>query len=201
MTEETAAPVEEPAAADVAEVEVEEEPRIPRERLNQETKKRKEAEKKLTDMQRRLDELEAAGLSETEQERKARERVERERDELKAERDQLAQDGQKARAESWITAAARDAGFEDAEDAVLRINAADIETAEDAERAVKRLAKAKPRLLAAEEPKLPGQVLANGRATTGKDDGKPKSAIDPEGEARGIADALKPFLNSWREVG
>lgn len=163
MSEVENAPVEEPNTPA-------EEPRIPRERLNQEAAKRKQAEKELTELRTRLEELEASGLSELEQAKKRAEALERRAAEAEERATQQENAVKQTRAENWLSAAATAAGFEDAEDAVLRIKTDDIESPEDAERAVKKLAKAKPRLLKTDDPQLPGRVLADGRTPQpGKD--------------------------------
>jgi hypothetical protein len=95
-----------------------------------------------------------------------------------------------SRAERFVIAAAKD--FVDADDAVRNVDLADIESADDAERAVKRVAKAKPHLLKGDEKPLPGRVLQDGQRTQG-DRQQPNRRVE---EARGLADELKKHLKT-----
>lgn len=147
-----------------------EEQHVPYDRFKKVNAQAKEAkdrakalETEMAELRSRLEERESAGLPELEQMKRQMSKLEERAARAEAERDQTKTEAQTLRAQGLIAAAARDANFEDPEDAVLRISANDIESPEDAERAVKRLAKAKPRLVKAEEPRLPGQVLKNGR--------------------------------------
>lgn len=170
-----------------------EEARIPRSRLNAEAKKRKAAEKELSELRQQMEELQSAGLPEVERERKAREKAEKELEQ----RVQEAVDEAKARAkaERLVLAAASRAGFDDPDD-VFRygdiVDISDIEDADQAERAVKRLAKAKPKLLKGEDKTLPGRVLQNGKPAAAERAGEFGEAQIAEAEQ--LAGELKRFL-------
>lgn len=194
-----AAPVEEPNTA--APSDEPEEPRIPRSRLNEESAKRKEAERQLAEMRARVEEIESAGLSEAEQAKKRAQQLEERLREAEKAAEERTAEAARVRAEQWISTAAATAGFEDPEDAVLRIKAGEIESPEDAERAVKRLLKnpKSQRFLKQEDPKLPGRVLENGRAPS-KGNPPATGAIDVDAESRMLADALKGFANRWHTV-
>lgn len=163
--------------------------------------KAKELERQVNDLRSQMEDRESAGLPELEQMKRQMAKLEQRAAEAEQERDQTRTEAQTIRAEGWISAAARDAGFEDPEDAVLRISAGDVESPEDAERAVKRLAKAKPRLLKAEEPQMPGQVIKNGTRTSPAQPGVPAGAqpgsafglISTADEAAAVSEALANF--------
>jgi colicin import membrane protein len=176
-----------------------EDQRVPYERFQQANKKAKEAadrakalEKQMSDLQAQMEERESAGLPELERERKAREAAEKRLAEAEQRAEETERKVHLANAQSWISKAAQDAGFEDSEDAILRVDASEIESPQDAERAVKRLAKEKPRLLKQEDRKLPGQVLKNGQPATPATD--PLKAADEE-----AARAMLTEINRLRE--
>lgn len=172
-------------------------------RLNKEGGKRKEAEKraselekKLADLTARLDEREAAGLPELERERKRAEQLEKRIQEAEQRAEQSERAVQRTQRERWIAAAAARENFVDPDDAARYLDIDDVEDADQAERAVKRLAKSKQHLVKPEDSGQPqiGRVLEGGKTTT-KQRGA-GSGIDPEGEATMIADALKKFVRN-----
>jgi hypothetical protein len=197
MTEETTA-VE--TTEEAKTTETTEDQRVPYERFQQANTKAKEAaerakaaEDAVKELRARLEEREAEGLPELERERKAREAAERRAQEAEKAREDATAQVARAAAERLVIAAAKD--FHDADDAVRNVTLDGIETADDAERAVKRVAKSKPHLLKGEEKPLPGKVLNNGQAT-------PKAGAGGQGginlteEAQQVSDALKDFLAS-----
>lgn len=155
----TTAPDEGAATTATPEVDVEKQAFL--ERLNKESAKRKDAEKRLAELEARLQEKETEGLPELERERKQREQLEKRLQDAEKAREASEQAIRTARAERWVTAAAKD--FTDPDDATRFVDLDGIESMEDAERAVKALAKRKQHLLKREETKLPGRVLENGR--------------------------------------
>lgn len=202
MSEETATT---PAATDevTPEATETEEQRVPYERFDQANKKAKAAdarakaaEKTAADLQAQIEARESAGLPEVEQLKKRLEAAEKraeEADTKAAEADTRLQETQKER---WITAAAKE--FADPDDVVAILQRqgklADIETAADAERAVKAVAKdpAKKHLLKTEETVLPGRVLKDGqRTTTEEQNGGPNLAE----EAQQLAEGLRQFAS------
>lgn len=151
------------------------EPRIPYERYQAAVERGKNAEKQLSEMQERLEELESRDKSELEKERAKREQFERQAQEMADRLTRVERSG-------WIRSAAADAGFDDPDDAVAFIAAGEIESADDAAKAVKTLAKRKPRLLR-EAPQTPpiGQVVANGQPVQAG--GQQQQELDPAGVA------------------
>lgn len=108
--------------------------------LNAERKQRRELEKSLNATSARLKELEDRDKSEVE---RASERVvsaERERDEARAE-------AAGVRREGWLLGAASSGGFIDPGDVTALLAGEEIESADDAKRAVTALAEAKPHLV------------------------------------------------------
>jgi hypothetical protein len=187
MSDETTGTVEETGAdKDAEKADVEKQAFL--ERLNKESGKRKDAEKRLAELEAKLAERETEGLPELERERKQREQLEKRLADAEKAREESEKAIHVARAERWVIAAAKD--FADPEDATRFVDLADIEDADQAERAVKRIAKAKPHLLKSEDRKLPGRVLENGRAA-GKDRGKDDAQYE---EAARLAADLKQFI-------
>ena len=192
MTEEAAAPAAETATTTTTTT-VEEDQRVPYERFDKVNKKAKEAaeratalEKQMADLKAQLDERESAGLPELEQTRKRLEQAEKRAaaaEKAAEERDHAVK---LSRAERLVISAAKD--FQDPEDATRFVGLADIEDADQAERAVKRIAKAKPHLLKAEDAKIPGKVLKDGRAVTAAT-ADPLRAADEEA-ARAMLDEI-----------
>lgn len=140
----------------------------------EERRKRQKAEREINQLTARLEELENRDKSELERERSKREQFERQATEASQRLERLERGG-------WIRSAAAAAGFDDPEDAVAFIASEDVETAADAEKAVARLAKRKPRLLRDTTPPQIGQVVQNGRQATQQQSGE--QAISPEAEA------------------
>ena len=162
--------------------------------------KAKQLERQITELQQSMEERESAGLPELEQMKRQMQKLEERAAAAERERDETKSEAQTIRAQGWISAAARDANFEDPEDAVLRISAADIESPEEAEREVKKLAKAKPRLVKQDDPALPGQVLRNGQPATPARQvpgtaapGSALGLISTEAEAEAVGEALAQF--------
>ncbi len=131
---------------------------VPYHRFKEANDRAKAASTQLTELQARLDEIENQGKSELERERSKRTEYEKQAGELSARIQNMERSG-------WIRTAALAAGFEDPDDAVAFISASSVESDADAEKAVKALAKRKPKLLRDEKPAPPqiGQVLQNGQ--------------------------------------
>jgi len=175
--------------------------RIPYERFEKVNKQAKDAkaaavaaEKRLVELTQRLEEREAAGMPELEQLKKRLEQTEKRAQEAEKSAEEKEQQVAQSRAERLVVSAAKN--FVDADDAVRFVDLSEIETVEDAERAVKRVAKAKPHLLKGPDKPLPGRVLENGRAVAPTVPGG--GMLDREAEANVIADGLKPFLDRWK---
>jgi hypothetical protein len=206
MSDEPATPVEDDPKADDGKP-PEDDQRVPYERFQKANKDAKEAkerakalEQKMADLQAQLEERATAGLPELERERKQREAIEKRLADAESRAEQAERDREHTRRERWVTDAAQELNFKNPRIAAKLIDSLDdIEDSDQALRAVKKLAKSDDYLLRSEDPKLPGKVLENGRRPA--DDGKPKSAIDTDAEARTIADALKNFTSNWTTVG
>jgi DNA repair exonuclease SbcCD ATPase subunit len=150
-----------------------EDQRVPYERFQKANQKAKEAaekatalEKQFQDLQRQLQEREDASLPELERERKRAEALEKRAAEAEK-RAAEAEGGVAAiRREQWLTAAATAEGFANpARAAQLVENLAGIEDADQAARAVRKLAKSDPYLIKAQDAPLPGRVLQDGKQT------------------------------------
>lgn len=169
MSEQTAptppaAPAEQPEARTV-----------PYDRFQQVNQQAREYKQQLEELGGRLQELEERDKSELERERSKREKTEQQNNEL-------AQRLERLEKSSWVRAAALDAKFDDPDDATAFINLGEIENAQDAEKAVKALAKRKPRLLRDESPAPQiGQVVQNGQPVTNGQPQQPE--IDPNAAA------------------
>ncbi len=166
-------------------------------KVNAQAKEAKQAaaemQKQMADLKAQMEERETAGLPELERERKRAEQLEKRATEAEARAEAQEKAATKASRERMVLAAASSVGFDEADDALRypeHVNLDEIESASDAERAVKRLAKARPKLLKADEPKLPGRVMQNGQPATAAKTG----GIDPFSEAQQLADGLKSFL-------
>lgn len=178
-------------------------------RLNGESRKRKEAEtrakaieKQLADLQSQMEEREQAGLPELERERKRAELLEKRIVEAEARAEQSEQRVLRTQREQWVSAAAAQLNFANPARAARLIDDLDsIEDPDQAERAVKRLAKSDPYLVKADESSQPqiGRVLENGQVATGNQ--QPAGAIDPNAEAEMLARELKKLTNSWQSLG
>ena len=168
------------------------------ERLSKESGKRKEAEKQvaafqkqITDLQTQMEERESAGLPELERERKRAEQLEQRTAAAEKRAEEAEARALNTERSRWVATAASGQNFIDPDDATRFVDLADIESADDAEKAVKRVAKAKAHLIKSEERQLPGRVLENGKPAT-KD--KPE-VTDPMAEdARIVSESLKQFL-------
>lgn len=187
------------------------EQRIPYERFEKvnakakaEAKRAADLEQKLADMQAALDERETAGLPELERERKAREQLEK----RLADAEKRAEDTERRatiqQRKSLVESAAARAGFDDPSDATRYPEFVDLDAIEDpdqADRAVKRLAKAKPRLLKDTEGPQIGRVLENGKTVTGQPSGtgnvgSAMGLVNREEEAAAVSGALQNFLKT-----
>jgi DNA repair exonuclease SbcCD ATPase subunit len=186
--EETTTPTTEP-----------EDQRVPYERFQQANKKAKEASDQAKQLQKQMDALrdqlserEQAGLPELDQMKKRLEAAEKRAEQAEAKAGEFEQQVTNSRRERWITAAASSQNFIDPDDASRFVDLTDIESAEDAERAVKRIAKAKKHLVKPDEPVIPGRVLQNGNRP---EPNKPGSNIDLTEEAQALSQALQQFAS------
>lgn len=170
----------------------EEENRIPRERLNQEARRRKDAEKRVAELQAALEERENAGLPELERMKKDFERAQKRAEDAEQRAEAAEKERERGRKERWVTAAAQSQNFADPSDASAFLNLDDIEDEKDAERAVKRLAGSKKHLVKSDGPVLPGRVLRDGQRENGD---RPASSIQPMAEAEMLAEGLKQFAS------
>jgi DNA repair ATPase RecN len=169
---------------------------VPYERFKKANTQAKEAkdhaaklERDLDDLRARLEERETAGLPELERERKRAEQLEKRAADAEKRADAAETTAQNSKRERWITSAASALNFIDPDDAARFVDLADVESAEDAERAVKRVAKAKKHLVKSEDPALPGQLLKDGqRITKAKEDELPP-------EARALQEGLRQFAS------
>jgi phage gp16-like protein len=191
---------DEPAAVETpaAEGETDVEKQAFLERLNKESGKRKEAqeradklEKDLADMRAQLEQHEQLGLPEIDRMKNELEKTAKRAEEAEKRAQEFEQQATNTRKERWITAAANSQNFVDPDDAVRYVDLKDIETADDAERAVKRVAKQKEHLLKKDSAPLPGRVLENGRAVEPGNGG-----INLTEEAQIVSDELKRFLKA-----
>jgi hypothetical protein len=169
-------------------------------RLGKESAKRKEAEKRATDIEKSLAELkaqmeerESAGLPELERERKRAEQLEKRAAEAERKAEEATKAVARGQRERWVTTAAQALNFADPSDAVAFVNLDDIEDEADAHRKAKRVASEKKHLLKAEEPTLPGRVLKDGRTST---DQPKDAATNMRDEAQYVSDALVQFRKS-----
>lgn len=169
------------------------------ERLNKESDKRKAAEKRaqehekeLKSIKAQMEEREQQGLPELDQMKKRLEAAEKRAEEADNRAKEFEAQATNTRREQWVSTAAAGQNFIDPDDAVRYVDLSEIESADEAERAVKRVAKAKAHLLRDEDPQIPGRVLENGRtAPTAK-----KGNIDLDDEAQMISANLKQFLQN-----
>jgi hypothetical protein len=190
-----AAPVENPAA----EAEKPAEQTVPYERFQQANSKAKEAaqratalEKSVADLKAAIEERDNAGLPELERMRKDMERLSKRAEEAEAKAAEADQKLARSAKERLVIAAAKD--FADASDAVAFVDLDSIEDDKDAERAVKALAKRKPHLLKADEPKLPGQVLKDGQPVAPVN-GQNAEVQRAMAEAQMLRDGLRQFAS------
>jgi hypothetical protein len=180
----------------------EDDQRVPYERFQKANKDAKDAkerasklEKQMADLQAQIQEREQAGMPELERERKQREAIEKRLAEAESRAEQAERDREQSRRERWVTDAAAELNFKNPRVAAKLIDGlGDIEDADQAMRAVKRLAKSDDYLLKQDEPALPGRVLSDGRPVerTNRDGG---SNIDLSREAEMLAEGLKQFAS------
>jgi hypothetical protein len=133
----------------------------------------KALERELSELRAQLEDRDSQNLPELERERKAREKIEAE---LKAERqvrEQMERETLAMRKTDWVKEAAREANFHNPSAAARLLELDTIESSEDAERAIKKLAKKDQWLVKADEPERPqiGRVF-------GKDTDAPRRAGD-----------------------
>lgn len=167
------APTAEPAATTAAQPAGEQ--TVPYSRFAEVNQTAKQAQKQLEEMQSRLEELENRDKSELERERSKRETFERQATEMQARLERVERS-------NWLRSAALAAGFDDPDDAVAFISTDSVESDADAEKAVAKLAKRKPRLLReTSAPTQIGQVLQNGQPVQAG--GKQEPEIDPASAA------------------
>jgi ElaB/YqjD/DUF883 family membrane-anchored ribosome-binding protein len=166
---------------------------VPYERFAQVNKEARDAKDQMKALTDRLEELEAQGKSESEQERLKREKAEAKLAEMQA--DLQSRDERLSRMEKsgWVRNAAAQANFANPDDAVAFAELDGLEEPKDAEKAIKDLAKQRPYLLRQDSPgQQLGQVVTDGRP------GAPQT-VDPAAQAEqdGLAfvqemkDALK----------
>lgn len=176
----------------------EDDQRVPYERFQKANQQAKEAKDRASKLERDMAELKAQieerdqqGLPELDRERKRAEQLEKRIADAEKRAEEADQKVARTQRERWVAQAAAKQNFVDPDDAARYVDLGDIEDSDQAERAVKRVAKAKEHLLRKEDPQLPGRVLENGRtATTQKQDG----TIDLDAEAQMVSDELKRFL-------
>lgn len=208
MSEEaSAAPAEAPESPAKATEETTEE-RVPYERFQKANQKAKEAAERaaklegdLEAIRRELEDREAAGLPELERERKRAEALEKRIAEAEARAAESEQRVARTQREQWVSQAAAAMNFANPARAAKLIDDLDsIEDSDQAERAVKRLAKSDSYLIKADDtqPKI-GRVLENGK--TVQPGAKTTGRINPEEEAGMIAANLKKFTETWQSAG
>lgn len=167
-----------------------EEQRVPYERFQQANTKAKEAaekasalEKQLNEFKAQLQEREEAGLPELERERKRAEALEKRIADAEKRAEAAERSVQTTKREQWIAAAAAAQNFANPARAARLIDNLDsIEDPDQAERAVKRLAKSDSYLIKQDSAPLPGRVLENGKAPAKGDqaDEDPRVALGAE---------------------
>lgn len=177
---------------------------IPYERFQQANTKAKEAaqraatlEKQVLDLTAKFEERDAAGLPELERERKAREALEKRLADADKRAEVAEQQAQRTQKERWVEAAAAELNFQKPGRAARLIDDLDaIESAVDAERAVKRLAKSDGYLVKQPEPRLPGRVLENGQPPPGD----PRREQGSE-EGTMILEGIRALQQNWQPAG
>jgi hypothetical protein len=183
----------------------EDDKRVPYERFEAVNTKAKDAALAVTALEKQVATLTAAqeareseGLPDLERERKAREKAEQRLEESERKAEQIEARAARSQKERWVSAAAARLNFADPEDATRYIDLDSVEDADQAEREVKRIAKAKTYLVKPDEQQRPqvGRVLEGGRAAT-----KPtQKGIDGTVEAEMLASELSKFANKWATV-
>lgn len=174
-------------------------------KVNQQAKEAKQQAaqlaKDMAELRAQMEERETAGLPELERERKRAEQLEKRVVDAEARAEAQEKAAAKASRERLVLAAASSAGFDETDDALRYpeyVNLDEIETATDAERAVKRLAKAKPKLLKADEPRLPGRTLENGRPVSRDGD---SAQAQRENEGQTILEGIRNLQRGWHSGG
>lgn len=176
---------------------VDDEPRIPKARLDKEAAKRRDAERRAQELEAKLQERETAGLPELEQWKKRAEQAEKRAQEAERVAEERERQITTARREQWVSQAAGDLGFVNPGLAARLVDDLDaIDSREAAERAVKRLAKSDPYLVRGEEKPLPGKVLEGGRAA---EPARGDSIADRDREAaQGMLEEIQRIrANAW----
>jgi hypothetical protein len=176
-------------------------------RLREMGKHKKAAEERAADLEKKLaavlaeqEAREAEGLPELERERKRAEVLEKRIAEAEARAQASEQRVLQTQREQWVAQAAAALNFANPSRAAKLIDDLDsIEDPDQAERAVKRLAKSDSYLVKSDEgqPKI-GRVLEGGKAVQPGD--KSRGRINVEEEAGMIADQLKQFTNNWQST-
>lgn len=142
------------------------------ERAKESAQRAAAAEKDKAALAARLEALESAGLPEVDKMARRLEAAEKRAADAERQAQEQERRAVNLSKESWVTAAARELGFVDPEDALnpRYVNLDSIESKEDAERILKRVAKAKKHLIKDEDPARPqvGRVMTNGTAGDGK---------------------------------
>jgi DNA repair exonuclease SbcCD ATPase subunit len=152
---------------------------VPYDRFAEVNRKAKEKDDQLKALTDRLEELEAQGKSESEQERLKREKAEAKLAEMQADLQSRDERLNRMEKSGWVRNAAAQAGFANPDDAVAFADLDGLEEAKDADKAIKDLAKQRPYLLRQETPgQQLGQVVTDGRP------GAPPQQLDPAEQAR-----------------
>ena len=161
--------------------------RVPYERFQSANRKAKDAaeraatlERQVADLQDQVVEREQKQLPELEQLKRRLDAAERKVQDAEGRASAFETEASNARKERMVARAAQDARFVYPDDASLHLNLAEVDSEEDAVRAVKRLAKARPKLIESESPGPDlKRVLRDGQVITETEDGEP---VDKAGE-------------------
>lgn len=178
MSDQAAAAPEQPSTPPADDTDASEDRRIPFDRFDRVNKERSAFKKERDELARQLEERENAGLPELERERKAREAAEKRLQEADA---RIAEAERKAVMRDktdWVRDAAQAAGFHSPSAAARLIDLDGVDSAEEAERQVKRLAKKEGWMVKPSEPERPeiGRVLTNGQRETTDGKSQPTGA-------------------------
>lgn len=130
----------------------------------------KTAEREAAELRAQMEDREQAGLPELDKLRKQLEQATQRAQEAETRAQEHERAVSNLRKEGWVTAVARELNFHDPEDALnpRYVNLDEVETREDAERVLKKVARSKKHLIKPDEPERPeiGRVLRNGREET-----------------------------------
>ena len=138
---------------------------VPYDRFKQVNDKAAEQARQLAELQGKLQELEDRDASEVEKATKAAQREAEKAQGLEAQLQETRDQFTRLERSQWVRNAASDASFIDSQDALGRVNLAEIESEADAKRAVRRIAENASHLVRQETPSPQiGQVLQNGQA-------------------------------------